>query len=327
MAGERLADLAGTRLAPGSFGRVVLRDRTGELLDEAIAWVEPQRVEIHVHGAPVVVERVVRELGAAPAPERAGTLEELAEARLASAWTEAAARILLDQAEGALRREFATLALLPEDERLPAARSLARRARACRWILEPPRVVLAGPANAGKSTLFNVLVGGERAVVDPAAGTTRDPLCERVLLGEIGVELFDTAGVRTDASAREECLERAGQELAEDLRRGADVVLWLQPAGTEARFAPPEGAVVLRSRSDLATGGTGLEPLAISALCAPEDARRKVESAVRRALAVGDAPFPGAGVPFEQEWIRTLERADPDELGPRITAWLGAAGD
>ena len=57
------------------------------------------------------------------------------------------------------------------------------------------RVVLIGPPNAGKSSLFNALVGDDRALVSPAAGTTRDYLTARVRFGGVPCELIDTAGV------------------------------------------------------------------------------------------------------------------------------------
>ncbi|MBD3240810.1 MAG: GTP-binding protein, partial [Chitinivibrionales bacterium] len=58
-----------------------------------------------------------------------------------------------------------------------------------------PRVVIAGESNAGKSTLFNVLLGRERSIVDASRGTTRDYVVEAVELGGVRVEVVDTAGL------------------------------------------------------------------------------------------------------------------------------------
>jgi len=75
------------------------------------------------------------------------------------------------------------------------------------------RVALVGPANAGKSSLFNQLLGQERALTDQAPGTTRDYLEAEVSWPEVGpVTLVDTAGQR--GSGQESALERRGQALA-----------------------------------------------------------------------------------------------------------------
>lgn len=323
---ERVAKLApGRRLVSGEFALVRLSDAGGELLDEALVLVEsPERVELHLHGAPVLVERVRRELGPAAEPDEPVSLEERAEARLATAASEAAARTLLDQAEGALRSELEHLLTLEGAAFRRLARELARRGRCARWLLEPPRVVLAGPVNAGKSTLFNLLVGRERVLVDAAAGTTRDAVRERIRLGDLAVELFDTAGERDlPADEEEGSIEAAGQALAAELRRAADLVLWLAPPG--APLPPPlHGQRVLRSRADLAPAPPGApDPPSISVRCAPERACEVVAGVVHAALELPrQAWTPGAGVPFEAEWSARLSTGDAAEIAPAVRAWL-----
>lgn len=92
------------------------------------------------------------------------------------------------------------------------------------------RVVLAGPPNAGKSTLFNALVEAEAAITAPEAGTTRDVLVRSVALEGIPFTFVDTAGLRDEGAAAVELqgIERARAEAAR-----ADLVLWLgeQKAG------------------------------------------------------------------------------------------------
>ena len=116
------------------------------------------------------------------------------------------------------------------DERAAAIagslRDLAATARTGRLLREGALVVLSGPPNAGKSTLFNRLLGERRAIVAPEAGTTRDSLEETLLLGGIPVRLVDTAGLREAGSA----VEREGVERARDLAARADLVLALRPA-------------------------------------------------------------------------------------------------
>jgi tRNA modification GTPase len=90
------------------------------------------------------------------------------------------------------------------------------------------RVVLAGPPNAGKSTLFNALVESEAAITAALAGTTRDVLVRPVAIGGIPFSFVDTAGLREGGSDEVEAIgiERARGELGK-----ADLVLWLGPEG------------------------------------------------------------------------------------------------
>lgn len=90
------------------------------------------------------------------------------------------------------------------------------------------RVVLAGPPNAGKSTLFNALVESEAAITSPSAGTTRDVLVRPVALGGVPFSFVDTAGLRNDGAGEVEAIGIARAE-AEMVR--ADLVLWLGPEG------------------------------------------------------------------------------------------------
>lgn len=89
------------------------------------------------------------------------------------------------------------------------------------------RIALAGPPNAGKSTLFNALVEHEAAITSPAAGTTRDVLERPVAIDGVPLVFVDMAGLR-DAEGEVEAIgvERARAEL-----EGADLVLWLGPEG------------------------------------------------------------------------------------------------
>ncbi len=115
------------------------------------------------------------------------------------------------------------------------------------------RVVLAGPPNAGKSSLFNALAGGAKAIVSSVAGTTRDYLTARIELAGVPVELIDTAGWQ-DAGTD---IESQAQFLGGEQSARADVVIWCSETefedGDESRFS---SAVVLRVRTkvDLSAG-------------------------------------------------------------------------
>lgn len=90
------------------------------------------------------------------------------------------------------------------------------------------RVVLAGPPNAGKSTLFNALVEDEAAITSPTAGTTRDVLTRAVAIEGVPFVFADTAGLR--AQTKDE-IEAIGIERAHGQLARADLVIWLGPEG------------------------------------------------------------------------------------------------
>jgi tRNA modification GTPase len=90
------------------------------------------------------------------------------------------------------------------------------------------RVVIAGPPNAGKSTLFNALVESDAAIITPLAGTTRDILMRPVALSGVPFQFLDTAGLRDDGA---DVVEEIGIERARAAMLAADLVLWLGPEG------------------------------------------------------------------------------------------------
>jgi tRNA modification GTPase len=113
-------------------------------------------------------------------------------------------------------------ATLDELERLERQFDQGRRQR------EGVRVVILGPTNAGKSTLFNALHGTERAIVTPVAGTTRDFLEEELRLGGVALRIVDTAGLRDEADDE---VETIGIERSRELQDRADLVVWVVDRG------------------------------------------------------------------------------------------------
>ncbi len=113
-----------------------------------------------------------------------------------------------------------------------------RRAEAAQWLQGGIRVALVGRPNAGKSTLFNVLVGEDRAIVTDVPGTTRDVLEVVCEWRGLPLHLFDTAGLR----ATEDRVESLGVARVHGVLTRADLILHLVPLGTEV---DPEAARVL----------------------------------------------------------------------------------
>lgn len=85
------------------------------------------------------------------------------------------------------------------------------------------RTVIVGKPNAGKSSLLNYLAGAERAIVTDIPGTTRDTLEEKVRLGDVTLDLTDTAGIH----ATEDEVEKIGVDRAKKALEDADLVLFL----------------------------------------------------------------------------------------------------
>jgi len=139
-----------------------------------------------------------------------------------------------------------------------------------------PHVVLCGPPNAGKSTLFNALLGHERAIVSDRPGTTRDVLREPMDLS-VGnaatreVMLIDLAGIDPlDPSP----LNHHMQDMARDAIEHADLLLVCRPSGSDFEMADDDRVLRVSTKSDLeeadadsdsigvsARSGVGMEPL------------------------------------------------------------------
>ncbi|MFC0206232.1 tRNA uridine-5-carboxymethylaminomethyl(34) synthesis GTPase MnmE [Novosphingobium soli] len=200
---------------------------------------------------------------------------DLAEAEgladLLAAETELQRRSAIAMAEGAFSRQVedwrvrvlqaaalveSALDFSDEDDvaELPAAfrQDLAALADELATWLERPRaetlregfrVVLAGPPNAGKSTLFNALVEDEAAITSPIAGTTRDVLVRAVAIDGVPFAFLDTAGLHEGS---DDAIEAIGIARARAALDKADVVLWLGPSGEG-----PIGAWEIAARADL----------------------------------------------------------------------------
>jgi len=132
----------------------------------------------------------------------------------------------------------------------PLAEEIAQAAGAGRGerLREGLRVAIAGPPNAGKSTLFNRLARREAAIVSPFPGTTRDVLELHLDLAGYPVTVLDTAGIRETVDP----IEREGVRRASEQAGGADLVLWVVDASVlggegmheikQARAAAPDAA-------------------------------------------------------------------------------------
>ncbi len=262
---ERLVELGARRARPGEFSeRAFLNGKLDLAQAEALA-------DLIAAGSRAAARAALRSLSGAFS-ER---VRRIGEAMLALR-VEVEAGIDFPE-EGLTLSGRAALA-----ERLAALAAelvalLSEAERGCR-LREGFHVVLLGRPNAGKSSLLNALLGEERAIVTPIAGTTRDLLRESLMLGGLDLTLVDTAGLRETT----EVVEAEGMRRALAEAQRADLILLVLdaakgetpealaaqlPAGSETLavftkidlvpgFSPPPGAEAVSART-----GEGLERL------------------------------------------------------------------
>ena len=135
--------------------------------------------------------------------------------------------------------------------------NLLKNADNGRIIKEGIKTVIVGKPNAGKSSLLNVLVGEERAIVTDIAGTTRDILEESIQLHGISLNIIDTAGIRDT----EDIVEKIGVNKAKEKANEADLIIYVVESSRELdendfhiiEMIRDKKAVILLNKSDLTT--------------------------------------------------------------------------
>lgn len=213
------------------FGRFRL-EMIGQNEEIVVHVSSRNEIEIHSHGGEMVVSAIESTLirdGACSVSWQeffcAGeTQRDLALRLLPFAPTEYTAQILLDQFNGALNRECAEIEKI-ENETVKRQRlnRLKENAETGKHLVNPFRVVLAGASNAGKSSLFNAILGFQRSIVNVIAGTTRDVVSYSTALDGFPVTFYDTAGFReTQIELEQQGIERSRQSIA-----NADLLVWV----------------------------------------------------------------------------------------------------
>lgn len=214
----RLVDAAvaaGARVAqPGEFTRLaVLSGRLdlirAEAVDQVIRATSPGGLRLGRLGLTgALSERI--------APLRRALVEATAELE---------ARLDYPADELALASDEALVAQL--SSAAEAAVRLASGHTAARALVDGARIALVGAVNAGKSSLFNRLIGQQRALVHDSPGTTRDVVEARCRIGPLQITLLDTAGERSTSDP----VEAAGLALAQELIEDVDVLVVVLRAG------------------------------------------------------------------------------------------------
>lgn len=248
-------------------------------------------LELHVHGAPAVLELLARRFAL-----RVAGPSSPAAALLRNALGPAQLDLALEQLEPGFQPFVASLRALPDAERRTAARAALARSRVAMALATAHRLVLVGAQNAGKSSLFNTLLFRERVLTGELAGLTRDPVAEVTTLDGYPYELIDTAGLGPFASDLDARAFAAGQAR----RRAATVLLvvdghrGVSTADRELLAAGGGAVLVLANKCDLpqAPWPTVVpRHLDLSATAEPSAALRTRLGALLRA----QRELPGAG--------------------------------
>ncbi len=226
-----------------------------------------------------LAERGVERRGAADAdpealfPEARDGFEALALLATARAASPLAVDLVLDQP----RRFRAGARPGPSD---------LERSRRLNRLIDPPLVVIAGPANVGKSTLSNALLGRSMSIAADAPGTTRDYTCGRVELAGLVVDWHDTPGLR----AAPDAIEARAVELAMRLLERADLVVAMTDQAHGWPTLPRPADLRIAGKCDL--GRRDDADLCVSALTG--DGIDSLVSAVRdRLVSPADLAHPG----------------------------------
>lgn len=225
------------------FGSTIKESEDDQGESIVVCRTGDQCVELHCHGGTAAANRIVAKLTSLGALEVSNQewltqqpVSEIAREALfdlTMAKSRRTTAILLDQYRGALDRAFQSVATLLKLGKTDAAQRelqvLARRYSVGSHLIQPWRVVLAGPPNVGKSSLLNRLLGYNRAIVHEQAGTTRDRLCEQSSFHGWPIELIDGAGIR-EKKDNIDSVEAMGIEKSFESIAMADVLLLLVDA-------------------------------------------------------------------------------------------------
>lgn len=235
------------------------------------------------------------------------------------------------------------------DAALERAQKLVATSEQGRILRHGARTVIFGAPNVGKSSLLNALLGFERAIVSPTAGTTRDTIEEIIQVHGIPLRLVDTAGLRDTGDA----IEQVGIQRAERELERADLIIEVVDgslsgeAGTPVRYQGLQSAQLSRRILVLNKADLGLHPSwsgekAIPVSCFNGSGIEELRSAIRDVIAMAGplaADHPMAinarhKAAFERtvERLRAarvaLERAEaPEFIALEIREALQALGD
>lgn len=322
--GKPLSDILENRLVVANFKSDIFSGASGEEI--VVRPLSPQSAELHCHGgyaAVSMIEDTLSKMGCCIvswqewiAEKNSDPIAVAALLALADAPTERTAAILLDQYQGALSKALKEIETCINGKDFETARaivdSLLAYAPLGLHLTKLWQVVLAGPPNAGKSSLINALVGFNRSIVHHIPGTTRDIVTVTTAMNGWPVELCDTAGLHQEA----EGIELAGIDLAQKKISDADLIILVFDASkkmSESDLSMLEKfpkALVVYNKIDLGHGQQLFTHKHPTALYTSAKTAAGIDDLIKNIskLLVPLQPTPGAPVPFTLEQIERVRK-------------------
>ena len=298
--------------------------RGSESIEEGLVreW-EDGPAEIQCHGGTAVADRILdltKEEGFIRVSPQEGIhrrsggdpIRKEALSLLIEAETDAGARMLAAQAGGALSSRLEEILDLDRGPALEAIDLLLRTASYGIALTAPVELWIMGPPNAGKSTLFNTLIGWDRTIVHEGPGTTRDHVRERTAIGGIPVTLVDTPGLREGETAAEAIAIERTEAGWDEARRAIFCIDGSRPPEDAERIRrlDPERQLLALTKSDLPSQVSdlhGQEAIPISALTGHGIDR--LREAIRQRLVPDGVPDPRGPVVFTERQRALLQSA------------------
>jgi tRNA modification GTPase len=266
-----------------------------KIIDQVVVGCERKNeFAIHCHGNPLIVELIMELLVKRGAEAiSAEQLLEISnfrskisnriavEAKIAQlkAKTIEGYKLLENQIDGGLTAKAKEWIETSSIEQIKIeANVILDVSKVAQYIIRGCKVVIAGPANSGKSTLLNCLAGRDKSIVADIPGTTRDWVSTQCVAGSLAMEVFDTAGLDETLTA-ESAIDKAAQERSIELIRQADVVIWMIDGSDEkvnfkSQISNLKNQIVVLNKCDLglktqfagavaisAKNGTGIDEL------------------------------------------------------------------
>jgi tRNA modification GTPase len=231
----------------------VIHDKDKVIDQVTIGCEHDKTFAIHCHGNPLIVEMIIELLQhkdveilnteqfliKTMSSQNTGTIAIEAKLAIARAVTVPGTKIIYNQIHTGLssrvQQWLENINETPLETIKAEAVEILQKSRIAKLIIYGCKVVLAGPPNSGKSTLFNQLTGKEGSIVTDIKGTTRDWVSQPCRIGQLSVELIDTAGLdeslsdHDDSSRRSEpepdSIEKAAQQKSLEMLQRADLIL------------------------------------------------------------------------------------------------------
>ncbi len=243
---EKIFSPAGDKQAAFQTGKILPGEiHDGEkTIDQVTIGCEGQgSFALHCHGNPLIVEKIMQllrrydvEIVSAEqlliknmSGKNAGTIAVEAKLATARAKTLPGTKLIAGQINGGLSSKAHGWLKIIDDIRLDEIKAdagqILQKSRTAKLIIYGCSAILTGPANSGKSTLFNLLTGRQGAIVTDIKGTTRDWVTAGCKIGSLYMELIDTAGLDESLSAGGDGIDGAAQKKALELLQKAELVL------------------------------------------------------------------------------------------------------